>query len=98
MINFLCSGAKCGLWSNGFARNGVAVMVCVAVGGFHPLVKYQWYKDGECMDDAVHPVVYVGVPGEYRCEVTGEGIFEWRDFQVTGMQSDKLVHQFETTS
>lgn len=44
--------------------------MCVALHGYHPLVTYQWYRDGGIIVGAVHPVHYAAQCGNYHSEVT----------------------------
>ena len=57
------------VWTNGFAYHNVAVLVCVAQGGFHSISKYQWYYNGSVMEEECYPVIYMSKCGKYRCEV-----------------------------
>ena len=62
---FLYLGASFSLWTGGIASavDGVAVLVCVAMNGFHSKVSYQWYSKAGVLNMAIHPVIYLcGVP------------------------------------
>ena len=73
------------IWSDSFVANGVAVLVCVAQGGYHPSVTYEW-KKSECVV-CRHPVTYEQVSGSYMCEVQGKDVYATRIFHVEGMMS-----------
>ena len=60
------------------------MLVCVAMNGFHSKVSYQWFKCGEVLGGAVHPIIYVETPGDYCCTVTIDGTEEKREFRVIG--------------
>ena len=61
---FLYLGASFSLWTGGIASavDGVAVLVCVAMNGFHSKVSYQWYSKAGVLNMAIHPVIYVESP------------------------------------
>ena len=83
---FLYLGASFSLWTGGIASavDGVAVLVCVAMNGFHSKVSYQWYSKAGVLNMAIHPVIYVESPGDYRCVVTGKNIEEKQELTVSG--------------
>ena len=72
------------MWTGGCVNGDVAIMVCVAINGFHSKASYQWFKRGEVLGGAVHPIIYVETPGDYCYTVTIEGTEEKREFRVTG--------------
>ena len=83
---YYLAGAQFQIWSSGFAslKDGVAVLVCCAVEGFHPLVKYEWKKDGLVMGGETYPLVFVEVPGKVVCTVTGRDTHAECSFEVVG--------------
>jgi len=62
-------GIPFGQWSGALAVNGVAVMVTIAINGFHSRVSYQWFKDGSALKDEVFPVMYTADSGVFGCRV-----------------------------
>lgn len=83
---FFYLGASFSLWTGGIASavDGVAVLVCVAMNGFHSKMSYQWYSKAGILNMATHPVIYVECPGDYSCVVTGENVEEKQVFRVSG--------------
>ena len=79
-------GAKFSLWTAGFARDGVGVLVCIALDGFHAVSQYQWVQNDREMDDETFAVLYTSTCGEYKCRVTVEeqNLHEGGVFSVTG--------------
>ena len=63
-------GTKCKLWSGGFSQKGIAVLVCVALDGYHPLVTYHWTRDDELLTYSHIPVQYTTREGRYKCTVS----------------------------
>ena len=59
------------LLAQGYPRNTVAVLICLALNGFHGVVKYLWEKDGKELPDDLYPVIYTEASGRYQCSVTG---------------------------
>ena len=49
----------------------IALLVCIALGGYHPLVSYQWTRNGEKLEEEVHPLLYTTTRGDYTCKITG---------------------------
>ena len=69
-------------------QEGIAVLGCVALGGFHPLVTYCWTRDGNPISCARIPVQYTTQVGHYSCKVTTEDghVFGICSMDVIGMK------------
>ena len=65
-------GSQFSLWAAGFARDGVGVLVCIALDGFHAVSQYQWAQNNRVMEDETYAVLYTSSYGEYKCRVTLE--------------------------
>ena len=67
--------------------NHVALLMCVALGGYHPLVSYQWSRDGLDMEGEVHPLLYTTMLGNYTCRVSSKQleVSVEHQFEVKGM-------------
>ena len=47
-------------WSAGHTNNcGVAILVCIALKGYHPLTTYQWFEDDTLLKNP-YPLLYTG--------------------------------------
>ena len=78
--------AQFSLWTAGFARDGVGVLACIALNGFHATSQYQWLRNDYEMEDETYAVLYTSTCGEYKCRVTvDEDNHEESAFSVTGM-------------
>ena len=66
-----------------------ALLMCVALHGYHAIVSYQWSKDGYELLDEVHPLLYTTSIGKYTCCVTSKKESVKHFFEVKG---DYLVH------
>ena len=42
----------------------VALLMCIAVGGYHSVASYQWSKDGLEMEEEVYPLIYTAAAGK----------------------------------
>ena len=71
----------------------MAVLICVALNGFHALVKYHWHRDNLELADDVYPVVYTEASGCYKCTVTGEdgSILATKEFEVKRKHTNALL-------
>ena len=65
------AGAKFEFWAGCYAQDGIALLVCVAINGFHPYTVYEWYKDGLKLGDEKFPVLYATASGNYLCRLLG---------------------------
>lgn len=54
------------VWHDCYSDTRVAVMVCVAMEGYHSLVTYQWLKEDDELSSETFPVIYTSDPGTYR--------------------------------
>ena len=79
-------GAQFSLWTAGFARDGVSVLVCIALDGFHAVSQYQWVQNDCEMEDKTYAVLYTSTCGEHKSRVTVEEqtLHEGGVFSVTG--------------
>ena len=75
-------------------QDGVAVLVCCAIEGFHPLVKYEWKKDGVVMQGETYPLVFVEVPGKVVCTVTGRDVQAECSFEVVGKWNTIIINKW----
>ncbi len=79
------------------ARDGVGLMVCIAVEGFHSLARYQWYKDDVPLQIETFPILYVQQGGEYSCIITISGVERRTSFRATGTIAELKVVYGECT-
>ena len=56
-------------------NSSVALLMCVAVEGFHLLATYQWSQDVSQIVDEVYPLLYTTKPGKYSCLVSVKNIW-----------------------
>ena len=72
MICFVLVVNDFGIWTGGLAypKEGVALLVAVATGGFHPVSLYLWCADGVRLVEEKFPLMYATMRGEYVCEIT----------------------------
>ena len=83
---FLCVDAQFSLWTAGFARDGVGVLACIALNGFHATSQYQWLQNDHEIEEETYAILYTTSCGEYKCRVkVDEDIHEGNVFSVTGM-------------
>lgn len=59
------------VWTGGFCcpEEKVAILACVVTGGYHPVARYQWYKDDQSLSIEYHPIMYAVQCGMYRCDI-----------------------------
>ncbi len=84
--NHFYTGIPYSQWKGAYIRNGVALLACVAINGFHSVTTtYKWSRDGYVMQGENYPVVYVEVPGIYGCVITvpSNSVNTTSVFQVT---------------
>ena len=62
------------IWSECFCTSWdeVAVMVCVAINGFHSQATYRWFRDAQVLEEETYPVLYASAAGTYK------GVIEWK--------------------
>ena len=78
----LWTGVKTGVSEN----SSVALLMCVAVEGFHLLPNnYQWSQDASQIVDEVYPLLYTTKPGKYSCLVSVENMPLECHFEVKGI-------------
>ena len=60
-----------GIWTGGLAypKGGVALLVAVVTGGFHPVSSYLWSVNGMRLVEEKLPLMYATMRGEYVCEI-----------------------------
>ena len=68
MVKFV--DAEFQLLAQGYPRN-TAVLIYLALNGFHGVVKYLWEKDGQELPDDLYPMIYTEASGHYQCSVMG---------------------------
>jgi len=76
-----CAG-EFSVWSDAYVSNGIAVLICIAQGGFHTQVSYEW-KRSKCVT-CRWPITYEEVPGTYSCTISGLNIMAKQIFHVEG--------------
>ena len=59
------------VWTGGFSSDRVALLACVATGGFHSVCSYQWHTE-EDLSGEVYPLFYTSTKGQYTCTVSLE--------------------------
>ena len=69
-------------WSGSYASkiDGVAVMVFVAVNGYHVHAKY---TDSNTVEGEEHPIIYSQLAGLYECILTTQTIKAKKEFYVS---------------
>ena len=60
----------------------IAVMVCIADGGYHSQVTYEWKRTRVVTSRS--PVSYEELAGTYTCVITGLTVSAKRSFRVEG--------------
>ena len=62
-------GTPLGVWTGGYACPGekVALLACVATGGFHSVAKYAWKRDDHVIAGEDYPILYATCRGKYAC-------------------------------
>ena len=75
---FFNLGAHLRVWSACFisACDRVALLACATLEGYHPLITWEWKRNGFVTDGEVYPIVYVEQPGTYSCTITRAGTSE----------------------
>ena len=63
--------------------DAVAVMVFVAVNGYHAVASYVWSRDSEPIEDENYPVVYAQAPGLYECTISTPDIKAKKEFCIS---------------
>ena len=60
-----------GIWTGGltYPKEGVALLVAVVTGGFHPVSSYLWSVNGMRLVEEKFPLMYTTMRGEYVCEI-----------------------------
>ena len=77
---FLYIDAQFSLWMAGFAKDGVDVLACIALKGFHATSQYQWLRNDHEIEEETYSC------GKYKCRVkVDEDIHEGSVFSFTGM-------------
>jgi len=89
IVMFLFIGSSLSLWTgvDASSQDYVALLMCIAVGGYHSVASYQWSKDGLEMEEEVYPLIYTAAAGKYSCNVTTAGMSMEHHFEVTGNYS-----------
>lgn len=79
-------GSDLGVWTGGFSCPGesVALLCCVATGGFHSCSQYQWFFNDEILDEECHAITYVTSCGSYSCVLTTATEKKTFSFEVQG--------------
>ena len=80
-------GSHLSLWTgvNLSQDDHVALLMCVAVNGYHSVVSYQWSKNGAEMNGEVYPLLYISAFGRYTCRVSSELKALEHHFETKGM-------------
>ena len=60
------------MWTGGYACPGekVALLCCLATGGYHSCSSYQWSLNDNLLPDECHAITFVTCCGCYTCAVT----------------------------
>ena len=89
-------GAQLSLWTGAEAsqQDYVALLMCVAMDGYHSLVSYQWSRNGADMTGEIHPLLYTAMVGKYTCKVTNKTTSKERHFVVKGTKSVLSLHNY----
>ena len=79
------AGALLKVWVGAYcsALDGLAVLACVALNGFHSVVHYGWRRNGNVMPGEDKPLLVSG-PGAYECLVAHGSLTLTRKFLVSG--------------
>ena len=69
IIIIIIIGAPFGVWTGGYSCPGerVALLACVATGGYHSTSSYQWFSEEKKLDDEIYPILYATCSGTYSC-------------------------------
>ena len=72
-------------------KRGVAILLCVALKGYHPLTTYQWFEDDILLNNP-HPLLYMGRTGKYKCLMQSGQKERMQEFCVFGMSLVHCIH------
>lgn len=79
--------------SDGCVQNGVAVLVCFALNGFHPITTYKWYSDDDIvMVTNPFPVLYTEEIGNYKCIMESEKVHEFTAVGKSQLRHPPLIY------
>ena len=86
-------GSDLGVWTGGFACPGesVALLCCVATGGYHSCSQYQWFCNDEILREECHAIMYVTSCGTYSCVLTTATEKKTFSFEVQGVMPATYV-------
>lgn len=88
MYSSLYSGADFATWTGCKVsqQDWTALLVCVAMNGYHGIASYNWEKDGEDLDEEF-PLLYTKATGKYHCVVTvpTATMKATKDFEIKGI-------------
>ena len=66
-------------------QDHIALLMCVALDGYHSVVSYQWIENGAEMKGEVYPLLYVSAFGRYTCRVLNGMKTVERHFETKGI-------------
>lgn len=68
-MSSMVSGSYLSVWTGVKVseQDHVALLVCVALNGYHSVVSYQWSEDGVEMKGETYPLLYTSVCGKHTC-------------------------------
>lgn len=85
-VLLIIAGAEFNFWSGGYARDGVALLVCFALNSYHSVTTYKWYNNSTMIVENPYPLLYVERSGHYKCAMNSlDDIERMQDFTVLGM-------------
>ena len=64
------SGAVFDVWTGCYSSNGIALLACVAIDGYHGVSSYSWLHDGNSDSIGSTPLLYCANKGTYVSIVT----------------------------
>ena len=79
-----CAGEEYRYWSGGYARCGVACLVCFALNGYHSETTYNWYDLDSWMATNPYPLLYTSKAGKYKCVMESGQVQHTQMFHVLG--------------
>lgn len=80
------SGTQLSLWTGVkiSQQDHVALLMCVALNGYHSVVSYQWSENGADMKGEVYPLLYTSSFGKFVCRVSSTMKTIERRFETKG--------------
>lgn len=92
-IYLLCSCSQSTLdsefsfWCGGYAKEGVATLVCFTINCFHSSTSYTWVHNDVKLVADIYAVLYTDSNGIFKCVMRSGGREKTQEFTVVGEES-----------